>query len=153
MIGACKKTREWRGGRNGVEGIPCILIFMRLYVCIKGFPMAQQDRILLLMQETGLDPWSRKIPWRRKWQPTPVCLPEKFHGQRSLVGYSPCGCRVRHNLAIKQQHTNYLTLGVRLQILGFLRQNRLFLHIFCCCWGLILSILKHLRSRIWVFNM
>ena len=31
------------------------------------------------------------ILWRRKWQPTPVLLPEKFHGQRSLVGYSPWG--------------------------------------------------------------
>ena len=35
------------------------------------------------------DPWIRKIPWRRKWQPTPVFLPGKFHGQRSLAGYSP----------------------------------------------------------------
>jgi len=33
-----------------------------------------------------------KIPWRRKWQPTPVFLPGKFHGQRSLAGYSPWGC-------------------------------------------------------------
>ena len=33
----------------------------------------------------------RKIPWRRKWQPTPVLLPGKFHRWRSLVGYSPCG--------------------------------------------------------------
>jgi len=32
-----------------------------------------------------------KIPWRRKWQPTPVFLPEEFHGQRSLAGYSPWG--------------------------------------------------------------
>ena len=31
--------------------------------------------------------------WRRKWQPTPVLLPGKFHGQRSLVGYSPWGCK------------------------------------------------------------
>ena len=37
------------------------------------------------------DPWVRKIPWRRKWQPTPVFLPGKFHGWRSLVGYSPWG--------------------------------------------------------------
>ena len=36
----------------------------------------------------GLDPWVWKIAWRRKWQPTPVFLPEKSHGQRSLVGYS-----------------------------------------------------------------
>ena len=33
----------------------------------------------------------RKIPWRRKWQPTPVLLPRKFHRWRSLVGYSPWG--------------------------------------------------------------
>ena len=37
----------------------------------------------------GLNPWVRKSPWRRKWQPTPVFLPGKFQGQRSLGGYSP----------------------------------------------------------------
>ena len=31
-------------------------------------------------------PWVGKIPWRRKWQPTPVFLPGKSHGQRRLVG-------------------------------------------------------------------
>ena len=35
------------------------------------------------------DPWVRKIPWRRKWQSTPVFLPGKPHGQRSLAVYSP----------------------------------------------------------------
>ena len=39
----------------------------------------------------GLDPWVRKIPCRRKWQPTPVLLPGKTHRQRSLVGCSPWG--------------------------------------------------------------
>ena len=46
----------------------------------------------LLMQETqekGVGSWVGKIPWRRKWHPTPVFLPEKFHGQRSLEDYSP----------------------------------------------------------------
>ena len=43
-------------------------------------------------------------PWERKWQPTPVSLPGKSHGQRSPVDYSPWGRRVRHNLVIKQQH-------------------------------------------------
>ena len=37
--------------------------------------------------------WSRKIPWRRKWQPTPVFLPRKTHGQGSLMGYSPWDCK------------------------------------------------------------
>ena len=36
----------------------------------------------------GFDPWVGKIPWRRKWQPTPVFLAGESHGQRSLVGYS-----------------------------------------------------------------
>ena len=35
------------------------------------------------------NPWIGKIPWRRAWQPTPVFLPGKSHGQRSLEGYSP----------------------------------------------------------------
>ena len=38
------------------------------------------------------NPWVRKIPWRRKWQPTPIFLPEEFHGQRSLTVY----CRWGH---------------------------------------------------------
>ena len=37
----------------------------------------------------GFYPWVKKMPWRRKWQPTPIFLPGKYHGQRSLVGYSP----------------------------------------------------------------
>ena len=45
------------------------------------------------MWETGFGSWVGKVPWRRKWQPTPVLLPGKFHGWRSLVGYSPWGCK------------------------------------------------------------
>ena len=41
----------------------------------------------------GFDPWVRKIPWRREWQPTPVFLYGEFHGQRSLVGYSSWGSK------------------------------------------------------------
>ena len=40
-------------------------------------------------EQRGFDPWVGKIPWRRKWQATPVFLPGESHGQRSLVGYSP----------------------------------------------------------------
>ena len=42
-------------------------------------------------KKQGFDPWVRKIPWRRIQQPTPVFLPGKSHGQRSLAGYSPWG--------------------------------------------------------------
>ena len=43
------------------------------------------------MQETN--PWVRKIPWSRKWQPTPVSLPGESHGQRNLAGYSAWGLK------------------------------------------------------------
>ena len=39
----------------------------------------------------AFSPWVGKIPWRREWQPTPVFLPEEFHGQRSLAGCSSWG--------------------------------------------------------------
>ena len=39
--------------------------------------------------DPGFNLWVRKIPWRKKWLPTPVFLPGESHGQRSLVGYSP----------------------------------------------------------------
>ena len=45
------------------------------------------------MWEAWLDPWVRQIPWRRAWQPTPVFLPGESHGQRSLIGSSPRGCK------------------------------------------------------------
>ena len=51
-------------------------------------------------------PRVRKIPWRRKQQPTPVYLPEKFHGQRNLAGYSPWGCK---QLDTTERLTHYMT--------------------------------------------
>ena len=52
------------------------------------------------------EPWIGQIPWRRKWQPTPVFLPGKFHGQRNLVGSSPWGHRVQHDWAAEQLCTH-----------------------------------------------
>ena len=52
--------------------------------------VAQTVKDLCARQET----WVGKIPWRREWQPTAVFLPEKSHGQRSLVSYNPWGHKV-----------------------------------------------------------
>ena len=60
-------------------------------VCNVGFPGGSDSRVCLWCRGPGFDPWVRKIPWRRKWQPTPVFLPGKSHGWRSLAGYSPWG--------------------------------------------------------------
>ena len=56
-----------------------------------GFPVAQWSRTCLQETWVQFKTWVKKIPWRRKWQPTPVFLPGKSHGERSLAGYSPWG--------------------------------------------------------------
>ena len=58
---------------------------------IWGFPGGSVVKNLPAMQETRVRSLIGKIPWRRKWQPTPVFLPGESHGQRSLGGYSPWG--------------------------------------------------------------
>ena len=65
-------------------------------ICKKGsFPGGSVDKEPACQcrrcRKHGINPWVRKIPWRRKWQPTPVFFPGKSHGQRSLVGCSPHG--------------------------------------------------------------
>ena len=53
--------------------------------------VVQQKNLPVSAGDVGLIPGLGKIPWSRKCQPTPVFLPGKSHGQRSLVGYSPWG--------------------------------------------------------------
>ena len=52
-----------------------------------------------------LDPWVGKILWRREWQPIPVFLPGKFHGQRSLAGYSPWDRKELDTTEVSSKHT------------------------------------------------
>ena len=59
-------------------------------LCIQSL-LAQTVKSPPAKQETWVNPWVGKIPWRRERQPTPVFLPGEFHGQRSLVGCSPWG--------------------------------------------------------------
>ena len=55
--------------------------------------MAQWVKNLPTMQEMRARSLDREDPRRKKWQPTPVFLPGKSYGQRSLAGYSPKGCK------------------------------------------------------------
>ena len=59
------------------------------YVCSKWLSHKESCQC----RRCELDPWVRKVPWRRKCQPTPEFLSGESHGQRSLVGYSP-GCNL-----------------------------------------------------------
>ena len=71
--------------------------FVLMYSQIMGFPGGAVAKSLpASARDSGnkrckFDSWVWKILWRRKWIPTPVFLPGKFHGERSLAGYSPWG--------------------------------------------------------------
>ena len=76
--------------------VPSLVRELRSHL-LCGFPGGTSDKQPTChfgrRQRHGFDPRVGKIPWRRKWQPTPVALSGKSHGQRRLVGYSPWGCR------------------------------------------------------------
>ena len=90
----------WRSAVHGVAKSWTRLELTELprSTSIYGFSRSLSgSRICLQCRRCSFDPWVRKIPWRRGWQPTTVFLPEKSHGQRSLSGYSSLGHRVRHD--------------------------------------------------------
>ena len=66
--------------------------------CSEGCPQTFSEQIFTTLLSVclqcgrpGFNPWVGKIPWRRKRPPTPVLLPGKSHGRKSLAGYSPWG--------------------------------------------------------------
>ena len=74
-----------------------------LHRWIKGFSGGSAIMNLAAMQETRVPSLGQEDPRRREWQPTPVFLPGKSGGQRSLAVHSSWGRKVRHDLATKQQ--------------------------------------------------
>ena len=87
-----KKRKSWG---NGLEGFSWL-----------SFPGGSDGKkICLQCRRPEFDPWVRKIPWRRKWQPIPEFLSGKSYGQRSLAGYSPWGCK-------DSDRTEWLTLSL-----------------------------------------
>ena len=65
------------------------------YVYIAGFPWwLSRKESTCKTGGCGFYPWVGKIPWRKKWQPIPVFLPGKSHGQRNLGGLPSIGLQV-----------------------------------------------------------
>ena len=62
-----------------------------------GFPGGSVIKILPAI--SGFDPWIRKSPWRRKWEPTPVFLPGEYHGQEKPGGLQSMGSQSRTRLS------------------------------------------------------
>ena len=63
------------------------------YIFRRASLVAQVVKNLPTWWETWVQSLGRKTPWRRERLPTPVFWPGEFHGERSLAGYGPCGCR------------------------------------------------------------
>ena len=94
------------------------------------------------------EPWVRKIPWRRKWQPTPLFLPEKSHGGRKLAGYSPWDCKTLNTTerlsiyTVKQDwaicSSQLWTIFSHLYVTAFGQQNQFLL----CTHGQLLFIFQ-----------
>ena len=87
------------GWCRGLAALPAMLVFQTRALDLSttdmwGFPGGLSGKESACQcRRRNFDPWVRKIPWRKKCQPPPVFLPGESHGGRSLVGYSPWGCR------------------------------------------------------------
>ena len=80
--------------RNGLLPLSPAVVLAAQYFVLLGLPWwLRLESLGLRCGRPGFDPWVRKIPWRRKWHPTPVLLLGKSHGRRILVGYGPWGCK------------------------------------------------------------
>ena len=79
--------------------------YRELFLCF-GIKWSRARLQCLTHRGYRFNPWSRKILWRRKWQPTPVFLLGKSHGQRSLEGYSPWGQKESDTTEQLSTHTN-----------------------------------------------
>ena len=109
------------------------------------------DSVLLSLhgcRRRGFNPLVGKIPWRKKWQPTPISLHGKYHGQRSLMGYSLWGHKtVGHSLATEQQNLYLNTSLVYIFAIIKYACNNVFVHIFLCFSQLpSLKLLTHFLS-------
>ena len=91
---ACRTYLDQEQKLSVILSVLLISAVFKIVYIVLGFPRWHGDKEPAFQcRRLGFDPWVRKIPCRKKWQPTPVFLPGESHTQRSLVVYSPWGCR------------------------------------------------------------
>ena len=109
---------------------PAALCLYNLVIYLHlGFPSGSDGKESCQFRTPGFNPWVRKIPWRREWQPAPVFLPRELHEQRSLVGYHPWGCK-------ESDMTEGLTLSVPFFCISYISVNKSYL--FFSFWRTLL---------------
>ena len=107
-----KEIKRYNDPKRGSETV----IIYRWHDCTPVAQLVKTACQCKRRKRRGFNPWIGKIPWRREWHPTPVFLPGKFHGQRSLVGYSPWGHkRVRHDWALTSSAMYIIQICIKSQ--------------------------------------
>ena len=90
--------------------------FVSCYDSLWGFPGDSSGKESdCWHKRCTFDPWVGKIPERRKWQPIPVFLPGESHGQRSLVCYSPQGCKESDTTISAHTHMRFYHVKLEMQ--------------------------------------
>ena len=108
-------------------------------------------RISLYWGKPRFNPWVGKIPWRREWPPIPVFLPWVFHGQWSLVGWSPWGLqRVGHDWVTNTFTSGMIILRLLSWFLGL--YSKLSTQYLYFIVSLSISITKQVKPEIWGDN-
>ena len=90
-------TTNYNNISNNIMGLPWWLSWYHTHTHTHT-----HTQICMQIKRPGFDPWVWEISWQREQQLIPVFFPGEYHGQRSLEGYSPWGCKkVRHDLENK----------------------------------------------------
>ena len=87
FLGSKNHCRSWLQTRNEKTLAPWKKIYGELHI-LKNRDITLKTKVHVV-KPMGIS----KIPWRREWQLTPLFLPGEFHGQRSLAGHCPWGCK------------------------------------------------------------
>ena len=99
------------------------------------------------MWETHISSWVRKILWRRKWQPTPVLLPGKSHGWRSMVGFSPWGHKEWD--MTEQLHIHFVNM-----VYHKIKAHLIMMYdLIICCWILFARILLKISASMFISDI
>ena len=85
----CYEKKELRGYRVIANVLEIIISYFFFNGGFPSGPVVKNHLQCRIFRRQGFEPWVGKTPWRRKWHPAPVFLPEESHGQKSLEGYSP----------------------------------------------------------------
>ena len=133
-----------------------MLLTMGLFI---GFPWWLSGWRICLQckrhKRHGFDHWVRKFPWKRKWQPTkemqpsPVFLPGKSHGRKSLAGYNPWGHKVRPSLVTNQQLFLYILFQILFRY-SFLQDIK-FNSLTITFWYFVFFSFPIQRSLLWIW--